>query len=364
MTDRKKDLSILSKINELEDSFKRTDRNYLERKIDNELKNIPQLKSSKESIVNICEDIKRLFKEEYPDLKKKIMPYVEEIDVFLDKHSIEKIFMALPKYFIELHEEGTGLSEAITLIDRQIENEKLKREIEESHLALEKTKKIAYLGQMASMMAHNINNPVGIIRAEVSGALDDIEEGLFKKDELKPLFVSVRGQCQRLYNIVENFRNFARGNRQHQESVYLNELAERVSEIFSGQFRQHKIKLVLNVQTHLPEPVVNANPLQLQEVLMNLIINARDAVEGKQGACVYLKTWADERESGFCVKDNGAGLSAEQIENLFTPFVSSKPEGTGLGLYFSKEAVTRMGGSLYLDENSDGTCFVTSFPIN
>jgi len=212
--------------------------------------------------------------------------------------------------------------------------------------------------------AHELNQPIGIIRAATSAALQDLAEGLFEPHEIEPLLKRILAQSDRLAAIIDNFRKFARGDRTQREEINLNIMVNRVVNQFSVQFQQHNIDLQL--ETIEPSPIVWANLYQLEEVLINLLTNARDALETTPNAQVIVKTWHNlQGESGFTVSDNGPGVPVEYQPEIFLPFVSSKSthKGTGLGLYISWCIIKEFDGQLnYQDNPTGGACFTVTLP--
>lgn len=111
----------------------------------------------------------------------------------------------------------------------------------------EESRKFKYLSSMATAVAHEINQPVGIIRAATSAALSDLQDNLFQPTELKPLLNKIYAQTERLKNIIESFRKFANGDRQHREKVNLNQLVAQTIAIFGAQFKHHNIELTRRI---------------------------------------------------------------------------------------------------------------------
>lgn len=243
----------------------------------------------------------------------------------------------------------------------------LKSELVEQRAELEQARQLAYLGTMATAVAHEINQPVGIIRAATDAALLDLQDDLLQIEELGPLLRRIWKQTERLHTIIENFRKFARGDRTTREDVNLNQLVEQTASLFSEQLTHHHIALRLQLYQEPPAPLVFANRFQLEEALINVLSNARDAVEGRENAAIWLTTWCDpHKDCGFVVEDNGPGLSAEYRKHLFMPFMSTKSteQGTGLGLYLARKIIQDFGGALcHEDRSGGGARFIVRFPI-
>jgi C4-dicarboxylate-specific signal transduction histidine kinase len=242
---------------------------------------------------------------------------------------------------------------------------KLEHELLESQAKLEEANRLRYMSDMATAAAHQLNQPIGIIRAATDAALRDIEDNTFRPQDIQPLFERMLTQTDRLATIIENFRRFSRGDRTLQENVKLNLLIERIIEIYAEQFKYRNITLHIELCPEQPTITVRANSFLLEEVLINLLTNARDAVEKQKNAQVWIKTWQKREACGFTVEDNGPGIAPEYRKQMFVPFVSTKPtqKGTGLGLYISHRIIDDLGGYLcYQDRPGRGASFTVNLP--
>ncbi|EIJ41335.1 histidine kinase,tetratricopeptide repeat protein,histidine kinase [Beggiatoa alba B18LD] len=244
----------------------------------------------------------------------------------------------------------------------QAENEHLKQQEREQRIALEESKKLNYLSYMASGVAHNINNPVGILRLAAQRGLKALEKGELTNETGQEIFQRILKQADRLHDIIEKFREFARGDRKQVENIDLNAIVSQVKEYFASQLDTHKITLQIELSPDNPQAL--ANNFILQEILINLISNARDALETINNAQILIKTWKNVETVGFSVCDNGTGISEEQQKNLFSPFHSTKAHGTGLGLHFVKKSLEELKGNIdYQDNIPQGACFNIELPI-
>lgn len=240
------------------------------------------------------------------------------------------------------------------------ENEELKKKEIEQRIALEEAKKLSYLGYMATGIAHNINNPVGIIRLAAQNALYSLEQNP-NNETGKEFFEDILVEANRLNDIIQKFRNFANGDRKHRENVSLNEVVKTIQGYFENQFESHNIKLVFDLSDKNPQSY--ANDFILQEVLTNLISNARDALENISDATIWIKTWQQKNKVGFIVEDNGNGISEEQQKTLFIPFHSTKTDGTGLGLHFAYQSLNDLRGNIsYQNREPNGAHFLIELP--
>jgi len=240
------------------------------------------------------------------------------------------------------------------------------QQLEEKEQFLEQSRRSSYLGLMATGIAHQINQPIGIIRAKVTAAQSDLQEGLFDAaQELPDLLETIHQQTERLDRIIRLFRERARADRSKREGVAVNDvIRQAVESIFSDQFRERGI--ALDYQLTEPSPQVWANPYELEEVIVNLVSNARDALEGRRDGVVILRSgYNAQGQVTMSVIDNGPGLDNRMCDQLFTPFVSTKSteKGTGLGLYLVRDIVNNQDGQLEHEPvPSGGTCFRITLP--
>jgi len=241
---------------------------------------------------------------------------------------------------------------------------RLEREKLEKRAALHKSERLAYLGQMATMMAHNINNPIGIIRMIASGALGDLNDNLFNPEtELKPLLEKIVLQTERLSVMMSNFRKFSRGDRKQLVSINLNDLIEDIYQLLF--VAPYQIDHIITIKEFSKAtPLTHSNEFAIQEMLISLLSNAREAVKDKPIKKIVIQTWQQKDSVGFNIEDSGNGISKEQQPQLFTPFLSSKSEGMGLGLYFCREIAKDLGGTIeYYSASLGGAGFKITLPI-
>ncbi|MCU0499853.1 MAG: ATP-binding protein [Anaerolineae bacterium] len=230
---------------------------------------------------------------------------------------------------------------------------------------LETSRRLSALGMMATGVAHELNQPIGVIRAATTAALSDLKDDLFRLDELEPLLNRILAQSDRLHRIIQRFRERIRGDRTAYQIVNLNALIQQTLQTsFEAQFKAHAIALEMDFDPHDPKALVN--PYQLEEVIINLLANARDALENRPNAKVNIRTrlkpnnWSEIR-----ITDNGPGLSEDYQRHLFQPFYSTKSteKGTGIGLYLAYEMVKSFGGQLrYDDQYRSGARFIIELP--
>lgn len=229
------------------------------------------------------------------------------------------------------------------------------RKVEESQQALLQAEKMAATGRLTASIAHEINNPLQAVQncMHLAGRQD------LEPEKRVEYFDLARSELERLRTTVQRMLDFYRPNPGSVQVVRIAELLRHVLGLMSRQLEERNIILNVNLPADLPN--VNGVNSQLQQVFLNLILNAYDAMpEGGE-----LKITGREARNGVEIlfQDSGPGVSDEARRNIFEPFVSTKEGGTGLGLTVSYNIVSSHGGLLELDPTSErGACFCVYLP--
>jgi len=243
----------------------------------------------------------------------------------------------------------------------------------ETEQQLIQASKMATLGEMATGVAHELNQPLSVIKTASSFFM----KKLARKEEidteiLTTLLSKVDKNVDRATNIINHMRQFARKSEMKVVKIQLNDVLENAFEIFSQQLKVRGIEVVWHIQKDLPR--IGADPGRLEQVFINLLLNARDAIEERweQGIPetgakkITLNTAVKNGEVVCEVCDTGAGIPETIANKIFEPFFTTKEvgKGTGLGLSISYGIVKDCGGTIEAVPNDDqGTCFRIRFPL-
>lgn len=227
--------------------------------------------------------------------------------------------------------------------------------------------KLAAIGEMAAGIAHEINNPLAIMM-ENSGWIQD----LLKSDdyqspenmaEIHDSLQTIVTQGHRCKEITHKLLSFARKTDNTVHVVQINALLEDIAGFARQKAKYSGVTIQTNLDPAVPE--IGASPTEVQQVILNLVNNAIDAIKRENGMVRILS-----RRDGSCVtidvEDNGEGISPEQRARIFEPFFTTKPKGkgTGLGLAICRDIVTGMGGSISVDSTpGQGSIFHVRLPI-
>jgi histidine kinase len=243
----------------------------------------------------------------------------------------------------------------------------------ETEQQLIQASKMATLGEMATGVAHELNQPLSVIKTASSFSINKIEKKEpIEEATLLNILLKIDGNVDRATKIINHMRQFARKSDLDLEMIDVNEVLERAFEIFSQQLKLRGIEVVWQIDRQCPR--IAADPSRSEQVFINLLMNARDAIEEKWGPKdtkagekkIILKTSCDGRNVICEVCDTGKGIPENISDKIFEPFFTTKEvgKGTGLGLSISYGIVKDCGGSIQAVPNKpEGACFILKFPL-
>jgi PAS domain S-box-containing protein len=210
--------------------------------------------------------------------------------------------------------------------------------------------RLSTMGEMASGMAHELNQPLTAIAINADACIRLLESGQGEQGKLLDVLERIGTQARRAGSIIQQLRQFVRKEEPQRKSVDMNELIGEVLLLMQLDIMRAGVQVVTELVEDIPQ--VFAQHIQIDQVILNLIKNAlesmADVPAGKR--TLVITTEASGKHAVLTsVKDTGAGLSREQQERLFTPFQTTKPQGMGLGLSISQGIIDSHSGRLYLD---------------
>jgi len=244
----------------------------------------------------------------------------------------------------------------------------LRREKEIMNEQVIETGKLASIGELAAGIAHEINNPVAIMMEEAGWMSDLLEddEDIQKKDtldELKRSINQIYTQGKRCKDITYKLLSFARKTEATSEDMDINQLIEEVIALSAQKVRYNNITINTNLSNDLP--LIKASPSEMQQVLLNIINNAHDAME-KKGGFINISTYIKDENIVIQITDNGPGIPSVNLGRIFDPFFTTKPvgKGTGLGLSICYGIIKKIKGEINVQSVVDeGTTFIISLPL-
>ena len=233
--------------------------------------------------------------------------------------------------------------------------------------------KMATLGEMATGVAHELNQPLSVINSASNFFIRKINKREeIDSETLHKLSKKIAGNIERATKIINHMREFGRKSDMTLEKVHINDILRRAYDVLGQQLRIRGIKVEWSLKENLP--MIKVDSGRLEQVFINLLLNARDAIEeklemsedDKVGEEITLKTacYGDEVIAEVC--DTGLGIPATIKDKIFEPFFTTKKvgKGTGLGLSISYGIIKEFGGSIQMVSKKDvGTCFVIGLPV-
>ncbi len=230
----------------------------------------------------------------------------------------------------------------------------------QSEQRMQQAEKLVSIGQLAAGVAHEINNPLGIILCYADLLKDDLDDQQKRLDDLAIIEKHAKN-CQR---IVSDLLNFARTQQTTQKEASVNQAVQDVVSMTASQFAKKQIETKLELADNLPLSLLDLD--KIKQVFLNLLINASQAI-GQNGLitiCTYFST--DTSQVFIVFKDSGNGIDPEILDNIFDPFFTTKSpgEGTGLGLSLSYGIVKEHGGEITVDSTiGQGSIFTVMLPV-
>jgi len=263
--------------------------------------------------------------------------------------------------------------------DRYRAEESLKaayQELKHTQSQLVQSGKLASIGELAAGVAHELNQPLMVVRGITQLLNRQIGKGRIGIEEVSEQLEPVERNTKRMMNIINHLRTFSRQSKAEFYPVDVNMVIEESFLMIGEQLRVRNIDVIKNLDPDLPK--IKGDTNQLEQVVLNLITNARDAITGKNGdhsgdaqqeetiEIVTSRIAADNNFVGIKVRDTGTGIEKKDLNSIFDPFYSTKEvgKGTGLGLSISYGIISDHNGKIEVSETGPGgTTFSIHLPI-
>jgi signal transduction histidine kinase len=231
-------------------------------------------------------------------------------------------------------------------------------ELQQTNIKLIHSSKLASLGEMSAGLAHEINNPLTII----SGTIGLLKKYRDDPEKFENKISSIEKSCQRISRIVMGLKKFSRsGYEGNFKTISLNSIVQEVLTLTRIKSNMHEVNVTFDCQS---EGQIFCDEVEIEQVLINLINNAIDAVKDKQDKWVKISVFAKDTMLVLRVMDSGNGIPTNIRSHLFDPFFTTKKvgEGTGLGLSIAKGILDGHNASIQIIDMSQSTCFEIVFP--
>lgn len=224
---------------------------------------------------------------------------------------------------------------------------------------LRQVQRLQLVGQLTAEVAHEINNPLSVVIGECELLLD----GQLERDILESIH-SISKAGRQAESVSKRLLDFVRGNKAEKESINFNRLVQETLGLLRRMLQKGNIQLEIDLEGNLPW--MEAHSGQVQQVVLNLVQNSRDALEGyRTQGLIRVKTHLNQGNIVLSVEDNGPGIPETIQERIFEPFFTTKEngKGTGLGLSVCAGIAKEHGGELRMEPRLLGTCMIFELPV-
>ena len=244
------------------------------------------------------------------------------------------------------------------------EIQRREQELREKQEQLVQAGKLATLGELTTGVAHELNNPLNNIGLFVANAIDLLELGVGNKEQIGSELRHAMQQVRKASEIISHLRTFGRAAPVSREPVYLRQVIDRALSLMQEQLRLREIKVTVDLGPE--EPVVIGNPIQLEQVFMNLLTNARDAMTDSPRKEIRISGSVSSAAVEVAFADTGHGVPPGLERRIFDPFFTTKEvgKGTGLGLSITYGIVKEHGGTIsVVGRPNEGATFIIRLPL-
>ena len=252
---------------------------------------------------------------------------------------------------------GTGID--ITE-KRKIEEKEKQRVLELAHVS-----RLSTMGEMATQIAHELNQPLSAITTYSDAGLYMLESMEEENPDLVTALREIKHQAKRSGDIIRGLRNFVSKGDLQTSTTDINTLVHSVLNLAMSELRNNKVEVNFSLDEALP--LIITEKILIEQVILNLVRNAIDAIAeaDPETRKVHIHTLINEENMiEVRITDTGPGLSAEQIETIFNTFVTTKPQGIGMGLPISRTIIEAHGGKLFAEsERNNGASFIFTLPL-
>jgi PAS domain S-box-containing protein len=237
------------------------------------------------------------------------------------------------------------------------------RERKDATAQIIQTSKLATLGEMATSVAHELNQPLNIIRMAAGNSRRKVSDGTIDHEYLSTKLERIEEQTARAAAIIDHMRMFGREAKEKPESIDPRKVVTNSLALMGEQLRLAGIEIVTEFAED--DLLILGHTIQLEQVVLNLLTNARDAIAEREGqAKIALRVFSDDEGVHITSEDTGGGIPEDVLPRIFEPFYTTKEmgKGTGLGLSVGYGIIRDMDGSIEAENIDDGARFTITLP--
>jgi two-component system sensor kinase FixL len=306
-------------------------------------------------------------------------PYSVEHDGYLDRYlrTGEKRIIGLGRLVVGRRKDGStfpielAVGDALAkgrhiftgLIRDISDRQETERRLHEVQADLIHVSRLSAMGELASALAHELNQPLTAISNYLMAARQLVERGPENAERASEIIGKSIDQAMRAGQIIRQLRSFVQKRQVERVPVEIEKVVDEASALAFIGLKEKGIRVAIERQDGLPE--VPIDRIQIQQVLINLIRNAVDAMESQDRRELTIRITADEEETRISIIDSGCGIPRDMEEKLFHAFATTKATGMGVGLSISRNIVEAHNGRLWFEANpSGGTIFHLALPLS
>jgi PAS domain S-box-containing protein len=255
-----------------------------------------------------------------------------------------------------------GVGQDITELNRIQEEREIERKSTAAQLI--QSSKLATLGEMATSVAHELNQPLNVIRMAAANTRRQVSDGIGSPEYLNAKLLRIEEQTARAAVIIDHMRMFGREATELPELIDPRKVVMNALDLMGEQLRLAEVEVVTEFPEHCAR--VSGHPIQVEQVILNLLTNARDAVTEREGeAKIILRVFEGDNVVHITAQDTGGGIPADVLPRIFEPFYTTKEmgRGTGLGLSVSYGIVRDMKGTIAAENIGDGARLTITLPM-
>ena len=260
------------------------------------------------------------------------------------------VFSAVPLPDPEIGDCRGAVATFLDITERKLSEE----QTQELQKELAHVSRLSTMGEMASGLAHELNQPLAAIIAYADACQELVESGRIVQGQLIEVLKAVSSQADRAGKIIHRLRKLVKKSEPVRAPITVNDAVREVASLLETEARNAGSYVRLEFDEHLP--TVLADFIQIQQVLLNLMRNGLDAMAdteaGNRELAIYTRR-SPEGHVEVAIRDRGRGVARENVSRLFEPFFTTKPDGLGMGLSISRTIVEAHGGRMWLTPNAD-----------
>ena len=234
--------------------------------------------------------------------------------------------------------------------------------LERAHAELVHLSRVTTIGELVTSIAHEVNQPISAVVTNGNAASRWLAQHPPNLDEARDALGNIVRDATRAGEVIGRIRTMVQKGMPQMAPIAINEVIRSVLNLLDAEIRRAEVRVKMNLDTL---PAVIGDRVQLQQVMLNLILNAIDAMGTVQNrSCIlYIRSSHDDHSISVAVQDSGVGISTDQADRMFNPFFTTKPDGIGMGLTISRSIIEAHGGRLWATPGDTGAVLNFKLPV-